>query len=61
MATSILIGSLLYRTAVMFALRYGYVIGFQASDLKLVTSLIVIIALFIPAFRERMAKRVKTC
>ena len=51
MATSILIGSLLYRTAVMFALRYGYVIGFQASDLKLVTSLIVIIALFIQALR----------
>jgi len=61
MTTSVLIGSLIYRTAVMFALRYGYVIGFQASDLKLVTSLIVIVALVVPAFRERMARRVKTC
>ena len=61
MTTSVLIGSLIYRTAVMFALRYGYVIGFQASDLKLVTSLIVIIALVVPAFRERMSRRVKTC
>jgi len=61
MTTSVLVGSLIYRTAVMFALRYGYVIGFQASDLKLVTSLIVIIALVVPAFRERMARRVKTC
>jgi putative ABC transport system permease protein len=61
MTASVLIGSLIYRTAVMFALRYGYVIGFQASDLKLVTSLIVIVALVVPAFRERMAKRVKTC
>jgi putative tryptophan/tyrosine transport system permease protein len=61
MITSVLVGSLIYRTAVMFALRYGYVIGFQASDLKLVTSLIVIIALVVPAFRERMARRVKTC
>jgi putative ABC transport system permease protein len=61
MITSVLIGSLIYRTAVMFALRYGYVIGFQASDLKLVTSLIVIVALVVPAFRERMERRVKTC
>ncbi len=61
MTTSVLIGSLIYRTAVMFALRYGHVIGFQASDLKLVTSLIVIIALVVPAFRERMSRRVKTC
>ena len=61
MATSVLVGSLLYRTAVMFALRYGYTIGFQASDLKLITSLIVIVALVVPAFRERMERRVKTC
>ena len=61
MTTSVLIGSLIYRTAVMFALRYGYVIGFQASDLKLVTSIIVIIALVVPAFRERMSRRVKAC
>jgi putative ABC transport system permease protein len=61
MTTSVLIGSLIYRTAVMFALRYGYVIGFQASDLKLVTSLLVIIALVGPAFRERLTRKVRAC
>jgi putative tryptophan/tyrosine transport system permease protein len=61
MTTSVLVGSLIYRIAVMFALRYGYVIGFQASDLKLVTSLLVIVALVIPAFRARMERKVKPC
>ncbi len=45
----------------MFALRYEYVIGFQASDLKLVTSLLVIVALFVPAFRTRLERRVRAC
>lgn len=61
MTTSVLVGSLIYRTAVMLALRYGYVIGFQASDLKLITSLLVIIALFGPAFRERLTRKVRAC
>ncbi|MCX6093371.1 MAG: hypothetical protein NTY63_00905 [Candidatus Bipolaricaulota bacterium] len=45
----------------MFALRYGYLIGFQASDLKLVTSLIVIVALVIPTVRERLMRKVGSC
>lgn len=61
MTVSVLVGSLIYRIAVMFALRYGYVIGFQASDLKLVTSLFVIIALVVPVFRERLMRKVGSC
>ena len=61
MTASVLVGSLIYRVAVMFALRYGYVIGFQASDLKLVTSLLVIVALVVPAFRERLMRKVSAC
>ncbi len=61
MTTSVLLGSLIYRVAVMFALRYGYQIGFQASDLKLVTSLLVIIALVVPTFRERLMRKVASC
>ncbi|MEN6369592.1 MAG: ABC transporter permease [Thermotogota bacterium] len=61
MTASVLVGSLVYRVAVMFALRYGYLIGFQASDLKLVTSLIVIVALVIPTVRERLMRKVGSC
>jgi putative ABC transport system permease protein len=61
MTLSVLVGSLIYRTAVMFALRYGYHVGFQASDLKLVTSLLVIIAMVVPSFRERLMRRVRAC
>ena len=61
MTASVLLGSLIYRIAVMFALRYGYVIGFQASDLKLVTSLLVIVALVVPALRDRLLRRPKPC
>ncbi len=59
MTTSVLIGSMIYRIAVGLALRYGYVIGFQASDLKLITSLLVIIALVAPYLRERRLRRVQ--
>ena len=61
MTASVLLGSLIYRTAVMFALRYGYAIGFQASDLKLVTSLLVIVALVIPTFRDWLLQRRRPC
>jgi putative ABC transport system permease protein len=61
MTTSVLIGSILYRIAVGLALRYGYVIGFQASDLKLITSLLVILALVVPYVREKRLRRVQTC
>jgi len=61
MTTSVLVGSLIYRIAVSLALRYGYVIGFQASDLKLITSLLVVIALIVPYLRERRAQGVLSC
>jgi len=61
MTTSVLLGSLVYRIAVILALRYGYVIGFQASDLKLITSLLVILALGVPYLRERGMRKVSAC
>ena len=61
MTASVLLGSLVYRAAVILALRYGYVIGFQASDLKLITSLLVILALVVPYLRERRLRKVSAC
>ncbi len=61
MTTSVLLGSIIYRVAVSLALRYGYVVGFQASDLKLITSLLVIIALVVPYLRERRLRKVPSC
>jgi putative ABC transport system permease protein len=61
MTASVLLGSLVYRTAMVLALRYGYVVGFEASDLKLITSLLVIIALVVPTIRERWGRRVSAC
>ena len=61
MAVGVLVGSLVYRIAVILALRYGYVIGFQASDLKLITSLLVILALVVPYLRERRMRWVSAC
>lgn len=61
MTLSVLLGSIIYRVAVSLALRYGYVIGFQASDLKLITSLLVIIALVAPYLRERRLRKVQAC
>jgi len=61
MTASVLLGSLVYRVAVILALRYGYVIGFQASDLKLITSLLVILALVVPYVRERRMRSVSAC
>jgi len=61
MTTSVLLGSMIYRIAVSLALRYGYTVGFQASDLKLITSLLVIIALVVPYLRERRSRKVQSC
>ena len=61
MTTSVLVGSLIYRAAMGLALRYGYVIGFEASDLKLITALLVIGALVLPTIRERRKRRVSSC
>ena len=61
MTTSVLLGSLVYRLAMGLALRYGYVIGFEASDLKLITALLVVAALVLPTLRERRRRRVSAC
>jgi len=61
MTLSVLVGSLIYRVAVTLALRYGHVIGFQASDLKLITALLVILALVVPYLRERRMRKVSAC
>jgi putative ABC transport system permease protein len=61
MTAGVLVGSLVYRLAVSLALRYGYAIGFQASDLKLITSLLVILALVVPKLREQRARKVRAC
>ena len=57
MTASVLIGSLIYRVAVSLALRYGYVVGFQASDLKMITAFLVILALVVPGLRAKRLGR----
>ena len=52
--TGVITGSIIYRAAIMLALRYGYNLGFKASDLKLITALIVIVALATPQVREKL-------
>ncbi len=54
MTTSVIIGSIIYRTTVMVALRYGYRFGFQPGDLKLISVVLVVIALTFPIFRGRI-------
>jgi putative ABC transport system permease protein len=60
MTVSVIIGSIIYRTTVMIALRYGYRLGFQPGDLKLISVLLVIIALTFPLFRGRIKAIVTT-
>lgn len=54
MTTSVILGSIIYRTTVMIALRYGYRFGFQPGDLKLISVVLVVIALTFPLFRGRI-------
>ena len=49
--TSVIIGSIIYRTTVMLALRYGYRFGFQPGDLKMISVILVVIALTFPSFK----------
>ena len=51
---SVIIGSIIYRTTVMVALRYGYRFGFQPGDLKMISVILVVIALTFPMFRGRV-------
>jgi len=54
MTMSVIIGSIIYRTTVMIALRYGYHFGFQPGDLKLISVVLVVIALTFPMIRGRL-------
>ena len=54
MTASVILGSIIYRTTVMIALRYGYRFGFQPGDLKLISVVLVVIALTFPLFRGRI-------
>ena len=61
MTLSVLVCSLVYRVAVTLALRYGHVVGFQASDLKLITAILVVLALVLPKIREQRQRKVSAC
>lgn len=61
MTTGVLVGSIIYRTAVALALRFGHTVGFRASDLKLVTALLVVVALVVPAVRDRHKRKEAAC
>ena len=58
MLLACLLGSFLYRLAVAFALS-NEIFGLQASDLNLVTAILVALALIIPRLRSSMALRRK--
>lgn len=55
---AVILGSIIYRIVVALALRVGW---FEASDLKVITAVIVIIALVVPTFqrywRQKQAAR----
>ena len=51
-----LVGSVVYRLAVAFALEADF-LGLQASDLNLVTALLVGAALILPATRAKLLAR----
>lgn len=43
----VLLGSMVYRALMYFARRYGYVIGMNSNDLRLLTGLLIILCLII--------------
>ena len=43
----VILGSILYRTLMLIARRYGYTIGMNSNDLKLITGILIIICLII--------------
>jgi len=54
MATlAVILGAVVYRFIVALALKYGYNIGFRPTDLKLITAILVILALSAPFLRSK--------
>ncbi len=51
---AVLVGSLIYRFLMIIALRYGYNLGFKPGDLKLISVLLVIIALSVPFIKQKI-------
>ncbi|MFN3346563.1 MAG: ABC transporter permease [Candidatus Bipolaricaulaceae bacterium] len=51
---AVIFGSLVYRMAISLALRYGASLGFTASDLRLLTALVVLGALAAPVIRAAL-------
>ncbi|WP_294428001.1 ABC transporter permease [uncultured Treponema sp.] len=62
----VILGSIIYRALMFFARRYGYNIGMNANDLKLVTGLLIIVCLIVSkqdiiAWLKQHLKRNETC
>ncbi len=51
---AVMVGSVGYRLAISLALRYGATLGFTASDLRLLTALVVLGALAAPVIRAAL-------
>jgi len=51
---AVLVGSLVYRLIMIIALRYGYSLGFKPGDLKLISVLLVIIALSVSFIKGKL-------
>jgi len=51
---AVVIGSLFYRLIMIIALRYGYRLGFEPGDLKLISALLVIVALTVPLIKRKI-------
>ncbi len=56
--TAVIVGSVLYRLAVAFALSSG-MFGLQASDLNLVTAVLVAVALIAPKMKAKYKAKQK--
>ena len=61
----VLIGSIIYRALMFLGRRYGYVIGMNSNDLKLITGLLIILCLIISKYdiakflREHLSRPAK--
>jgi len=51
---AVIVGSLIYRFLMIIALRYGYNFGFKPGDLKMISVILVIIALSVPLIKRKL-------
>jgi len=51
---AVIVGSLIYRFLMIIALRYGYSFGFKPGDLKMISVLLVVIALSVPLVKHKL-------